>query len=141
MPLHWQRHARTPRLALIVLAVYAGLAALWLGFQAAPWVIALLALPTLPALHDLWRNPVVRFDLDEETLSWSARGRSTTLALPRIRRARFDTRWDFSIRVTLFLNDGQSLRLPPDVTPPDRSLDAALTARGIPVERQHFRFF
>lgn len=141
MTLHWQRHARTPRLALIVLAVYAGLAALWFGFQAAPWVIVLLILPTLPALHDLWRNPVARFDLGEEDLSWSARGRVSTLALSRIRRARFDTRWDFSIRVTLFLHNGQSMRLPPDVTPPDRPLDAALTARGIPVERQHFRLF
>lgn len=103
------------------------------------WLIVVLALFTVPAAMDVIRNPKTEFSLTDEKLSWKNSGQSAELPLSRIEHARFDTRWDFSVRVTLRLIDQSKLRIPQDVMPPHAILNTALTERGITTERQHFR--
>lgn len=104
-----------------------------------PWILAILALFTVPAAIDVIRNPKTEFSLTDDTLSWKNSGQTAELPLTRIEHARFDTRWDFSVRVTLRLIDQSKLRIPQDVMPPHAILNTALAERGVTTERQHFR--
>ena len=61
------RNSRTLSALIIAWAV---LAALYLFLNAALWIILLLALATLPALWDLWRDPSAGLVLDDATLRW-----------------------------------------------------------------------
>ncbi|QEW21393.1 hypothetical protein LA6_003601 [Marinibacterium anthonyi] len=124
--------------ALIVAAVWAALIALGIGLNASPWVLGPLALVTLPAIWDLLRDPKVRVTLDDTALSWQAGRRDGHVPLARIRLARFDTLWDFSVRLTLEMTDGARLRLPPDCTPPHRAFESQLQQRGVATVRHHF---
>ena len=81
---------------------------LGLGMQAAPWLVILLALPLLPVLWDLWRNPAAGMSLDGSTLSWFTGARQGKAELADVEKIRFDTRWDFSVRVTLVMDSGRS---------------------------------
>lgn len=149
------RQGRSRAATLILAAIYAVLIAALLFLQAAPWLVALLALPTLPALYDLLADPRSGLEItapgpatspaprpatgETARLRWFTGRRGGALPLARIRAARFDTRFDLSVRVTLILDDGTRLRLPPPCLPPHRRLEAALKARGVAVIRQHFR--
>ncbi|SEO33932.1 hypothetical protein SAMN04490248_10435 [Salinihabitans flavidus] len=121
-----------------------GLALAWAGLGglvligAMWWIVALLALFTLPAFWDLLANPTSGLTLDDAGLRWSSRGQEIDLPPARIRVMRFDTRLDLSVRVTAILIDGGKLRLPHDVLPPHKAFEAALRARGIATERRHF---
>lgn len=137
----YRRRGRSPRLVAVLIGVYAALLAAILLFDAAWWLMALLALPTLPALYDLYADPEAGLDLDGETLRWHSGRRHTELALTEVERIRLDTRWDFSVRATAVLTSGRKIRLPDESLPPHRALEAALTARGLRVERHHFTLF
>jgi len=102
------------------------------------WLMATLALLTLPALWDLWRDPSTGLRLDDTRLEWHSGRRSGTLDLSEIDHMRFDTRWDFSVRVTAMLDNNKRVRLPYEALPPHRALEAAFSARGLRVERHHF---
>ena len=135
------RKGRSRRLVPLLILVYATLAGLIILVDAAWWVIGLLAIPTLPALWDLWRNPSAGVRLGETRLAWHSGRRSGTLDLTEIDRMRFDTRWDFSVRVSAVLKGGKRVPLPFESTPPHRDFEAALQDRGIQVKRTHFSFF
>lgn len=137
----FSRQGRSPRVLGVLICVYAALLAAILFLDAAWWLMALLVLPTLPALHDLYRNPEAGMDLDDRTLSWRSGRRSGALALSDIARLRLDTRWDFSVRATVVLTSGRRIRLPDESLPPHREFEAELLARDIPVERHHFTVF
>lgn len=137
----FSRQGRSPRVLGVLICVYAVLLAAVLFLDAAWWLMALLALPTLPALHDLYRNPEAGLELDAKTLSWRSGRRSGTLALSEIARLRLDTRWDFSVRATAVLTSGRRIRLPDESLPPHRILEAEFLARGVQVERHHFTVF
>ena len=79
---------------------------------AAPWLIGGIALFTLPALWDLWRNPAAGIILSDENLEWFSGRLDGNVALAQIDRIRMDTRWDLSVRVTIMTRNGKSLRLP-----------------------------
>jgi len=51
---------------------------------------------------------------------------------------RFDTRLDFSVRITVVTADGTRLRLPYDALPPHKGFEAACQAHGLRTERHHF---
>ena len=78
-----------------------------------------------------------RLPLPEE-----AEGEEYFLTVTRdIDRFRFDTRWDFSVRVSIVLHSGKRIRLPDESLPPHRDLETLLNQAGIRVERHHFTVF
>ena len=135
------RRGRSPRLMAILIGIYAVLIAAFLLFDAAWWLMGLLALPTLPALYDLYADPEAGLDLDDDTLAWHSGRRHAELTLAEIDRIRLDTRWDFSVRATAVLSSGRKIRLADESLPPHRAFEAELQARGVPVERHHFTLF
>lgn len=133
-----QNQGRNPR----TIGALVAMAALLVFLQSVgtlSWVVAVLALFAVPAAIDVIRNPKTEFTLNDERLSWKNSGQTAELPLGRIARARFDTRWDFSVRVTLTLVDNSKLRIPQDVMPAHKTLETAFTVRNIATERQHFR--
>ncbi|WP_264213039.1 hypothetical protein [Leisingera thetidis] len=136
--------ARRGRSAAALLASGGWLAALlvlWLVLDAALWLVILLALPVLPALLDLARNPLSGLTISGKRVEWFSGGLTGTADLGEIDRVRFDTRWDFSVRATLILRSGKRIRLPQEATPPHAEADAQFQARGIRTERHHFTTF
>ena len=138
----FQRHGRNPRTVAILGAVYLVLIAAILLIDAAWWLMAALALTTLPALWDIYRNPAAGLDLTAGQLRWYTGRREGRLLLYEVDHMRFDTRWDFSVRVTAVLKaKDKRIRLPYECLPPHRAFEAALNAHGMAVQRHHFSFF
>lgn len=137
-PFEWQRQGRNPVTMYTVLAVWAALIALVVMVQAAPWLMGAVALFTLPACWDLYRNPASGLRIDADQLTWYSGRRRATLDWSEVARVRFDTRLDFSVRATVLLTGGRKVRLPYESTPPDKLMEAALNAHGIRTERHHF---
>lgn len=139
-PAPFAHHAegRSLRTALVLALVWTALALALLLLQAAPWIIGLLALTTLPAALDLWHNRLSGLTLDQQTLSVYAGRHAADYPLSRIAKVRFDTRWDFSVRVTVIDQTGKKTRLPYEALPKPDRLDEALRARGVKTERHTF---
>lgn len=140
-PLEFVRHARSWRVLALLICIYAGVGWLLWRFNAVWWIGAGLIVPTLPALYEAVTGSRAGLRLDADTLGWFTGRRGGTLALAEVARMRLDTRWDFSVRATAILQDGKTVRLPYESLPPHRAFEAALQARGIPVERHHFTIF
>ncbi|AZV77550.1 hypothetical protein EBB79_06355 [Parasedimentitalea marina] len=138
---NFSRNSRSPQLIAILVTVYAVLIALHFTIDASWWIVTVLALPTLPAAWDYWRDTLSGLSLGPDQIEWYSGQQTGKLALNKVKLARFDTRWDFSVRVTFILDSGKKLRLPPQVVPPHRQLEPELQARGIQTRRHHFRVF
>ncbi|PCJ10472.1 MAG: hypothetical protein COB16_00130 [Rhodobacteraceae bacterium] len=134
----FSRQGRSGRAMLAVILWLALLAALGLYLHAALWLLMVLALPLLPALWELWRNPASSFILSQDCMDWSTGSQQASAQLADVTKVRFDTRWDFSVRVTLILHAGRKLRLPPQVLPAHRQFETELQLRGVKTERHHF---
>jgi len=132
------RDARSAGTVLVITGWAGVVAALWLLFEARGWIVALLALPLLPSLWELWRNPEAWFELTADRLRWTSARSTADIALAEIDHVLLVTRWDFSIRATVHSRLGTHHRLPAEVTPKATALEDALTQRGIAVKRQHF---
>ncbi|ATG42861.1 hypothetical protein PhaeoP18_00896 [Phaeobacter piscinae] len=138
----YSRTARTPRLTVALGLWAVGILIISLYFSATVWIAVVLALPLLPGLWELWRNPTAMLALDSKGLSWrSAASGSTDIPLDRIRHIRLDRRWDFSHRATVHTNSGKRLRIPPNCLPPHQRFEQALIAANLRVERHHFQIF
>ncbi len=137
-PLTHHNQGRKPATIAALLAAIAVLAFLY-SIGTVTWFLMVLALFTVPALIDVLRNPTAEFALDDQYMSWRSSSQTVKLPLTRIAKARFDTRWDFSVRVTLILIDNSKMRIPQDAMPPHQGLEDALKARGFTTERHHFR--
>ncbi|WP_405112403.1 hypothetical protein L0Z65_08635 [Phaeobacter sp. BS52] len=134
--------ARTPRLTVALGLWAVGILIISLYFSAAVWIAVVLALPLLPGLWELWRNPTAMLAVDSKGLSWcNAASGSTDIPLDRISHIRLDRRWDFSHRATVHTNSGKRLRIPPDCLPPHQRFEQALIAANLRVERHHFQIF
>ncbi|WP_170400367.1 hypothetical protein [Ruegeria arenilitoris] len=140
-PFTFTRHNRTPRTILILICVYAALAALLILFDAAWWLVGLLALSTLPALWDVVHGTRAGMTLDHDRIKWFSGNREGEIPLADIDYIRFDTRWDFSVRVSLVLASGKRIRLPDESTPPHKEFEITLQEVGFRVERHHFTVF
>ncbi|MDU9002606.1 hypothetical protein [Sedimentitalea todarodis] len=126
---------------LILAAIYGVLIALVVKVDAAWWLMALLALPTLPALFDILKDTSAGLRLSQDRLEWYTGKRQGALELSEIEHMQFDTRWDFSVRVTAFLIGNKKVRLPYEAIPPHRTFEVALQDRGLTVKRNHFTVF
>lgn len=135
------RQNRNPRMVLILIGIYAVLTGLIVLFDAVWWLIGLLALTTLPALWDVLQDTSAGMELSDGTFRWHTGQRRGTLDLSTVKRFRFDTRWDFSVRVSAILKSEKRLRLPDESLPPHKQLEEVLQQAGIAVERHHFRVF
>mgnify|MGYP000545439582 CR=1 FL=1 len=140
-PFVFTRQGRSQRTFAVLIVIYAVLLGLIVVVDAAWWVMALLALPTVPALWDLYHNPGAGVRLGDTELSWHSGRRTGALALNDINYMRFDTRWDFSVRVSAMRDAKKRVHLPFECIPPHRDFEAAFQARGIEVRRSHFSFF
>lgn len=123
---------------LWVAGVTLALMALRMGLDASWWILALIALATLPALWDLVKNPLAELHLTDQDIRWTAGQRSGQIPLARIANVRLTTQWDFSIRTSFHLKDGNAVHLPPDCQPPATAFETALSDAKLTVERQHF---
>jgi hypothetical protein len=137
-PFRYRREGRNRATLLAVGALWAALGGLVVFVEAAPWLMGLIGLTTLPALHDLWRNPRSGLDFTPEALTWFTGQRDARIAWREIERIRLDTRLDLSVRASAVLRSGRRIRLPYECTPPHRAFEDALRAQGIPTERHHF---
>jgi hypothetical protein len=137
----FERRGRSARVIALLAGVYAVLTGLVVLVDAAGWLMLLLALPTLPALWDILQDNRAGLRLTRDQLDWYSGRRQGTLALAEIERMRFETRWDFSVRVTVLLKGDKQVRLPHEATPPHSAFEAALAERGVAVERRHFNVF
>ncbi|WP_417837895.1 hypothetical protein [Tritonibacter scottomollicae] len=135
---HFTRDARSVAALLVLAAWLCALIALWAVFQARGWIVVLLALPVLPALWELWRNPAAWLELTDDHLRWQAARSTADIALHEIDHVMLVTRWDFSIRATVHTKIGTHHRIPAEVTPKAQALEEALAKRSIVVKRQHF---
>lgn len=134
----YQSHGRNRRTALIVAAVLAGLTGLLVVFQAAWWIIAALALFTLPAIWDLVSNRSAGLTLTDTALHWHSGARSDRIDLHRIRTVRLDRRLDLTTRVLVVLQDSRRIRLPDDCLPDLDQFAAALAKAAVKTERHPF---
>ena len=135
------RQNRNQRTVLILIGVYAMLIALMILLNAVWWLMALLALTTLPALWDVIKDTSAGMELTDETLRWHTGQRRGQLKLSEVDRFRFDTRWDFSVRVSAVLKSDKRVRLPDESLPPHKQFEMVLNQAGFAVERHHFRVF
>jgi hypothetical protein len=140
-PFEFSRSGRTSRTLAILIAIYAVLIGAIILIDAAWWLMAGLALLTLPAVWDLWRNPSAGLRLGKDRLDWRSGRRSGSLGLHEIDHIRFDTRWDFSVRVTAMLKNDSRVRLPYETLPPHKTFEKVLSSHGITIERHHFTIF
>ncbi|OAN79400.1 hypothetical protein A8B82_08315 [Sulfitobacter sp. EhC04] len=135
----YRRAGRSLRGMSTLAGVWAVLLYLLIALEAAPVVVAILAVFTLPALWDLIRNPLAGIDLSATHLRWFTGPRDALVALTEVDHIRLDTRLDFSVRASIVLPNGRKVRVPFEATPPHQAFEDALTAQGVSVKRFHFQ--
>lgn len=134
----YQRQGRNRATLWTVLGVWSALALAILIVDAAPWLMGIMALFTLPALWEIYANPAAGLEMDNQGIMWFTGKRSAALSWVELDHMRLDTRLDFSVRATAILNSGRKIRLPFEATPPHRAFEHALQARDIRTQRHHF---
>ena len=135
------RQNRNPRVVVLLICIYAVLIGLVIFLNATWWLMALLALATLPAVWDIVKDTSAGVELTGEKLRWFTGQRSGELDLSEVDRFRFDTRWDFSVRISAVLKSDKRLRLPDESLPPHKQFEDVLQQAGFTVERHHFTVF
>lgn len=134
----FQRDARSLRSIVLVAAWAAAVGLIWVVFDARGWVLALLALPLLPSLWELWRPHAAWLRITDTHLSWRSLRSSGDISLAEIDHIRMVTRSDFSVRATIHTHPGTHHQIPPEVTPKASVLEAALQQRQVALKIQHF---
>lgn len=129
---------RNGRTALALAGVWVILALLLVVLDAAGWIVAGLAIFTLPALWDLVSDRASGLRLTGRDLHWFSGAKADTIPLARIKAVRLDRRLDLSYRVSVVLHDTRRIRLPQDCAPPIPVLEDALRRAAVPVERHPF---
>ncbi|MFK7752823.1 MAG: hypothetical protein AB8B51_09750 [Sedimentitalea sp.] len=137
-PYEFRRQGRSLRAGLILAAIYLVLLAGFVWLQAAPWLVAVLAVCTVPALWDMISNPSAGLSLSETGMEWHTGRRSATLDWHELDHIRLDTKWDFSVRASAVLKTEKRLRLPQESLPAHKVFEAKLVERNISVQRHHF---
>ncbi|SDW18134.1 hypothetical protein SAMN05444358_101145 [Ruegeria halocynthiae] len=140
-PFRFVRQNRNQRTILILIGIYAALIGMIILLDAVWWLMAVLALTTVPALWDFFKDTSAGMELTDDTLRWHSGQRQGELKLSEVDRFRFDTRWDFSVRVSAILKSDKRLRLPDESLPPHRQFEEVLNQAGFAVERHHFTVF
>jgi hypothetical protein len=136
--LDYQARGRNSRTAWVLAAIWSALAALVITVNASLWIVAGLALFTLPAVWDLVADRPSGMRLDAQGLQWHSGRHMQQLPLARIKAVRLDRRLDLSLRVSLVLHDNRRIRLPQECLPRIDLLEDALGRAGLRVERHPF---
>ena len=137
-PYSYETTGRNRATLITLVVVWAALGFAILMLDAAPWLIAVLGLFTLPAVYDLISARKSGLRLGSDGLSWFSGKREGSITWDQISHIRLDTRLDLSVRTTAMLITGRKVRLPLEATPPPDDFEKTLTERGIKVERHHF---
>jgi hypothetical protein len=133
---HFERRGRRPATALCVVAIWAGLFAIWVGLDVTIWIIAAVTLFTLPAVWDLIADPRGTIEIWQNRIVWSSTlGQGDRSDVDHVRLNR---RFDGTFRVTLVHIGGATTRLPSDIAPPVTDLEVALKDAGIATQRHPF---
>ncbi|MEM1004982.1 MAG: hypothetical protein AAF496_11320 [Pseudomonadota bacterium] len=140
-PYTFRRQNRNSRTVVILIAVYAALLTLIIVFDAAWWLVGLLSVATLPAVWDILQDSSAGMSMEADQIAWYSGKRQGHINLQEIDYFRFDTRWDFSVRVSMILTTGKRVRLPDESLPPHRTLEKILENAGFTVRRHHFTVF
>jgi len=138
MTLNHQSQAKSKRNISIILTIYAVLLAAIYWLDASYVIAGFVALFTLPALYEIATNRQSGLTLDAHSLCWFSGKITDSVPVLQIEKIRFDTRLDLSVRVTLYLKNGQRIRLPHACVPPRQKLQNTAEALGIATERHHF---
>jgi hypothetical protein len=136
----FQRQGRSLATLTLVPAIWLALIVAWVWLDAAPLILGIVALFTLPALWDMLRNPATGLTLTDTVLTWHSGPRTAQITLAEIGKIRLDTRLDFLVRATVILRSGRKIRIPFEATPPHQRFETALNSRAIKTERHHFSF-
>lgn len=139
-PYVFQRKGRSWATLIAVLCTWAACMIAWLVFSAAPWILVIVLLFTLPALWDLWSAPTAGFEIDAQSVSWHSGSLHQSVMVSQIDHIRLVTRLDLTVRAAVVLHDGDKRRVPAESTPPSKDLETSLNAAGLRVERHHFTF-
>jgi len=137
-PWRYEASARGPR-AFIVLGLWWGVLLLGLfAINLSPWIAGALAALSLPALWELIRGAKAWIEVTPGGIGWGSGRREGFVARDEIDRLRFDTRLDFSVRLTIRTVGMQKVRLPYECLPRAARLKTALDDHGYPHEHHHF---
>jgi hypothetical protein len=137
---HYVRRGRRPANVAGLICVCAVFLALVL-INSHPLFLGLAALPAFVLCIELYRDVHSHLSLSDTGLSWGRGGKDSHIGFDDIDEIRMLRRLDFSHVVELRLARGQKFRLPYDVTPPMKSFESALRARGVQVSQHFFSFF
>ncbi|WP_299625439.1 hypothetical protein [uncultured Tateyamaria sp.] len=137
-PYSFETTGRNRATLITLILVWGALILAVTQLEAAPWLMGVLGLFTLPALYDLISARRSGLRLGSDGLSFFSGRRKGTITWDQISHLRLDTRLDLSIRTTVVLITGRKIRLPLETTPPADLFETELTERGIKVERHHF---
>lgn len=141
MSFHHENPGRQTRNILILAAVWAALAFVWLGLNATLWIVLPIFLTTLPAIHDLVVNRSAGMEITDQDVRWWSGSRQGHCALSDIEKVRLDTRFDLSLRVSLCHPNGKRTRLPYESVPKIDIAQDAFAAAGLATERHPFSLF
>ncbi|PYG29929.1 hypothetical protein [Pelagimonas varians] len=130
-------NGRSTKAAIILIALWGGLICMWVFLSAAPWIVALLLLATLPAAWEFMTAKQASFCLTPTTLTWQSGRSEGEIAVAKITSVRLETRLDWSVRVKILV-PGKRIVLPHDCVPPHQELETALQALGVSTSRHHF---
>ncbi len=135
-----EHHAsgRSWRAACAVAAVWFVLAAGYLWLDAEAWIVFGLALFTLPALWDILSGRDASFLLTMDEIRWQSGAHAEAARLSDLAHVRLDRRWDATLRMTLVGRNGGRQVIPPDATPPRKTLQTALEGAGVVIQRHPF---
>ncbi|WP_128910584.1 hypothetical protein [Tropicibacter alexandrii] len=132
---------RRRRTALVVLLAWVVILGLSAGVGMAWWIALPLWVVTLPAAWEALHPPDCWLEIDAAGLRATLGGTRIEVPRDQIARARIDTRLDLSLRLRLYPDKGPPVRIPTPCLPDGATLEEALTAQGIKVERHHFSAF
>lgn len=103
-----------------------------------PWIAGVLGAFSLPALWELVRDSTAWIEVSPGGIAWGSGQRKGFVARNEIDRLRFDTRLDFSLRLTIITVGMARIRLPYECLPRAARLKEALDAHGYAHEHHHF---
>ena len=135
------RNSRNFRYITTIWVIYTVLCFAYFVINVAWWILAFFVIATLPTIYEIISNRKSDLCLADNKLKcWSGRYK-LEMCLTDIDYIRFDTRFDFSVRVSAVTVTDQRIRLPYDALPNAKILELACEAQGLQTKRQHFLFF
>ncbi len=136
----FRRKGRSWSTLIALLIAWALLLIGWTVFDAAPLLIGILFVLSLPAVWDFYAARTAGADLYPDRIDWFSGTRSVSVPVAEIDHVRLVTRLDLTVRAAVVLTNGTKLRLPAEATPPSEPFEAALKEAGLRSERHHFTF-